>query len=360
MNAFRLFLITLLMMLFASPSFAQQGATPVFVTDVVQHDFVDEIEALGTLQANENVDLTSSVTERITRIAFESGQRVKQGDVLVEMDAAEEKALLTEEQSVVNEATRQVARLKPLIDRGATSQSTMDEAELGLQTARARIAAIQSQVSERHIVAPFDGKLGLRNVSVGELAQPGTLITTIDDDSIMKLDFSVPEVYLPAIKEGSQVTATAKAFADEIFAGTVESIDSRVDPITRSISVRALLDNADYRLRPGMLMRVKLQKNPRRTIVIPEEALVPKGDKNYVYVITGDQAAPSVSMTAVTLGSRRKGEVEILSGIKEGAKIVTHGTLRLQDGASVMIKAQDQNNPSLDQMLKQNDASDGE
>lgn len=345
------------LMVFSSHAWAQKAATPVFVTDVVLKNFVEEIEALGTLKANENVDLTSSATDRITVINFESGQRVTKGDVLIEMDYAEEAALLVEEQSVLNEAQRQVNRLKPLIDRGATSASTMDQAELELQTAKARITAIQSQIQERRLIAPFDGKLGLRNVSVGVMAQPGTLITTIDDDSIMKLDFSVPEVYLASIREGGKITATAKAFENEVLEGTVESIDSRIDPVTRAISVRALLDNADHKLRPGMLMRVKLQKRPRQALIIPEEALVPRGDKSYVYVVSGDAAAPTVSFTAVELGARRRGVVEVISGVEQGMQIVTHGTLRLQDGDAVEIRAIDNDNPTLKDMLKQNSKS---
>src|SRR5690606_30901560 len=150
---------------------------------------------LGTLQANESVELSATVTERVTAIHFDSGQRVNKGTLLLEMDAAEEKALLAEQQSVLEEAKRQVERLKPLMERGAASQSAMDQAKLDLQTAKSRIAAIESRIQERRIVAPFDGKLGLRNISIGTLAQPGTLISTIDDDSIMKLDFSIPEIF---------------------------------------------------------------------------------------------------------------------------------------------------------------------
>ncbi len=337
----------------------QKAAAPVFVTDVEIRHLVDEIEALGTLQANENVDLMASVTERITVINFESGQRVKKGDVLVEMESAEEEALLAEEKSIVEEAQRQVERLKPLITRGAASQSTMDEAQLELQTAQARIAAITSQIQERHITAPFDGKLGLRNISVGVMAQPGTLITTIDDDSVLKLDFAIPELYLPSIEKGGKITAAAKAFPERIFQGTVESIDSRVDPVTRAITVRALLENSDHRLLPGMLMRVTLQKNPRKALVIPEEALVPEGEQNYVFVLSEEDETPRVSFIPVELGSRYQGVVEVLNGIQEGDRIVTHGTLRLQNGDRVVVKALDNDNPTLDEMLKQ-DGNTGE
>lgn len=341
------------------PAYAQQAATPVFVTDIKLQDFVDEIAALGTLQANENVDLTSSVTERITKINFESGQRVKKGDVLVEMDYAEEQALLTEEQSVLAEAQRQVARLTPLIKRGATSQSTLDAAQLEAQTSRSRIAAIESQIHERRIIAPFDGKLGLRDISVGVMAQPGTLITTIDDDTIMKLDFSVPEVFLTSIKEGGKISAGAKAYPNEAFEGTVESVDSRIDAVTRAISVRALLKNDDLKLKPGMLMRVLLYKDPRKSIVIPEEAIVPKGDKNYVYTVSQAEGGHVASLVPIELGSRQKGIAEVLSGLKDGDQVVTHGTMKIQDGSHVIVKAKDNGNPPLADMLKQ-DMNKGE
>lgn len=341
------------------PAYAQKSATPVFVTDIKKQNFVDEIEALGTLKANENVELTSSVTERITAIHFESGQRVKKGDIIVEMDYAQEEALLAEERSVLAEAERQVERLRPLIERGATSRSTMDAAELEVQTAKSRIAAIESQIVERRIVAPFDGKLGLRNVSIGVMAQPGTLITTIDQDTIMKLDFSVPEVYIRAISEGGKITASAKAYPDEDFEGTVESVDSRVDAVTRAISVRALLDNENRKLKPGMLMRVRLYKDPRKTIVIPEEAIVPKGNKSYVFTVSGDGENAKASLVEIELGSRKKGVAEVISGLKEGDQVVTHGTIRIQDGASVAVKAKDNGNTPLIEMLNQ-DADRGD
>ncbi|WP_275889041.1 efflux RND transporter periplasmic adaptor subunit [Desulfobulbus rhabdoformis] len=334
-------------------AFAEKVATPVFVTDVAMHNFVEEIEALGTLKAKENVDLTASVTERITHISFESGQRVHKGDLLVEMDIAQEQALLAEERSVAQKARRQVQRLGPLIARGAASQLTMDEAQLDLHTAQARIAAIEAQINERRILAPFDGKLGLRNVSVGLMAQPGTLITTIDDDSLMKLDFAVPEIFLPAIHEGGKITAFARAFPGHLFTGTVKSIDSRVDPVSRAILVRALLDNADHFLRPGMLMRVKLQKKARQVLLVPEESLVARGDKKYVFVVTGEKGQKTVSFVLVTIGTRRGGEAEVLDGLQPGMQIVTHGIQRLQDGDPVVVRALDNGNSTLDEMLQQ-------
>ncbi len=166
---------------------AQQAPTPVFVSVVERIPFSDEIEALGTLQAKENVALTSTVTELVTQVNFEDGQRVAKGDILVEMDAAEELAILAEERSRMKEAERQVNRLEPLVQRNAASRSALDSQRLELQTAQARMNAIDQRILQRKIVAPFDGVVGLRNISVGALSQPGTLITTIDHDDTMKL-----------------------------------------------------------------------------------------------------------------------------------------------------------------------------
>lgn len=352
----RYFAIVIALLIWPSISVAIGPVTPVFVTVLERQDFADEIEALGTLQANENVILASSVTERVTRINFNDGQRVDKGDVLIEMEAAEEIAKLREERSRLAEAQRQYDRLKPLTARGLTTKSAADTANLVLQTSKARIPAIQAQINERRILAPFSGKVGLRNISVGALAQPGMLITTIDDDSSMKLDFSVPEIFVSALKEGIIIEAKTKAYPDRVFTGTLASIDSRIDPVTRSISVRTRLDNSGDLLKPGMLMRVKIEKNRRQALLVPEEALVPKGDKNYVYIVIQDSDGAVVKFEPVEIGTRRKGQVEVLSNLKAGDVVVTHGTLRLQNGSAVNVKATDNGKESVKAMLEQQSA----
>lgn len=343
--------------LLSGAAHAQNAPVPVFVTDVERQDFSDEIEALGTLQANENVELTATVTELVTRIHFEDGQRVEKGALLVEMDTAEERALQAEEQSRLEEARRQVERLKPLIARGAASKSALDEAELELKTAQARMKALDSRIAQRQISAPFNGVLGLRNISEGALVQPGTRITTIDDDAVMKLDFSVPEVFIAVLKPGMDIEAETDAYPGEIFKGTLSSVDSRIDPVTRAIAVRALLENPDFRLRPGLLMRVRLSKNPRQALLIPEEALLVQGERSSVFVVVpgeGDSPSAKAESRTVETGARRGGEIEILSGLKDGEQIVTHGTLKLRPGAAVIVKAVDSGNESLGALLKQN------
>ncbi len=340
-------------LLLVNTAFAQRAPVPVFVYEVDNQPFVNEIEALGTLKANQNVVLTSTVTEYVTAIRFEDGQRVRKGELLVEMDAAEELALKLEEQARSSEAKRQVDRLSTLSGSGVAAESTLDEQKLELQTSQARIKAIDSQIRQRQIVAPFDGVLGQRDISIGTLMQPGTLITTIDDDSVMKLDFSVPEVFLSAIETGVEIEALTNVWPDRAFVGKVASINSRVDPITRAISVRALIDNDDRKLRPGMLMRVQLRSNPRSTLVIPEESLITRGRQHFVYTVDENDQATSVKLAPVSLGVRRKGEVEILEGLKAGDRVVTHGISRVRPGSQVVIKALDDGNTELSTLLNQ-------
>ncbi len=352
MTLFKTFLI--LSFFLPTMAFAQGGedrpATPVIVTEVTQSSFADEVEALGTLKANESVTIASSITELVTTISFTDNQRVSKGDVLVKMDAAEELAELAEQQSIFDEAQRQVERLTPLVEKGAASASILDENKRDLAAATARLNAVQSRIDQRIIKAPFDGVLGLRNVSVGALAQPGSMITTIDDDSVMKLDFSVPEIFLESLKQGVEINATTEAYPKKNFKGTIDSIDSRIDPITRSIQARAIIDNPNGELKPGLLMQVVLQKNPREAILIPEEALVQSGQESYVFVVKNSK----VEKRKIELGMRQFGSVEALSGLEVGEQIITHGILRVRDGAMVDVKATEKDNEPLKELLEGN------
>lgn len=352
MKFFTFSLFSCFLLVLSTGAASKQKPIAVFVADVERVLFVDKVEALGTLQATENVNLTSAVTERITKINFDDNQRVKKGYVLVEMDVSEEDAELAEESSRFDEAQSQVERVRALVRRSSASKSTLDERERELNTAKARLDAIQSRINRRRIIAPFDGVVGIRNISVGALAQPGMLITTIDDDSKMKVDFFVPEVFLSALKEGLSIEAKASAYPNQVFKGTVSSIDSRVDPITRSVMVRAILNNDERLLKGGMLMRVQLNKNPRQALVVPEEALVTVGNESAVMVIVknGDLYAKK---QVVELGARRKGSVEVLSGLQEGQGVITHGGLKIRDGSLVSIQALDKDNKALTELLKQ-------
>jgi len=330
---------------------APPAATPVFVTKAEIQSIEDRIEALGTLRANESVELTASVTETVTAISFDDGDRVEAGQVLVEMTSGEEHAQLDEARVTVDEAERQYQRIKSLRAQQSASESQLDEQRRVWEASRARLAAIESRLADRLIRAPFAGVVGLRNVSVGALVTPGDLITTLDDDSVMKLDFPVPAVYLAIIRPEMTVKAVTRTWQGRIFEGRVKSIDSRVDPVTRTVIVRALLSNPDHALRPGMLMQVELFSAQRQVIVLPEECLVAEGQKQFVFVVSADDN--TVQRRQVRIGTRRPGEVEIVEGLTDGELVITDGTLKVRPGAQVSIRAVDDGTTPLHQLLEQ-------
>ena len=273
------------------------------------------------------------------------------GEILVELNNAEEHALLEEAQAMVEEASSQYQRVRSLAAEGTAARSLLDERRREWETARARLAAIESRLADRLVRAPFAGVVGLRNLSLGALVEPGDLVTTLDDDSVMKLEFAVPSTYLATLRPGLAIEASAHAYGEREFNGEVRSIDSRVDPVTRSILVRAMLPNPDRVLKPGMLMTVELLKNPRQAAVIPEEALIPEGQNQYVLVV--DEAQENrAERRAVKIGARRPGEVEILEGLMPGEKVITHGTLTVRPGQTVAIRAVDDGSRSLREMLE--------
>jgi len=345
-------LLTVFLWLFVGAAASSaQPAVPVIVSEVSAMAFEDRVEALGTLRANESVQITASVTETVSALYFDDGERVEGGQLLVEMTSAEEQARLKEARAREREAATQFRRVQSLAKQGTASQALLDERSREWQTARAQLVAIESQLSDRVIKAPFPGVIGLRNISVGALVEPGDRIATLDDDSILKLDLAVPSVYLATLKPGLPVTATTPAYGDRVFDGELSSIDSRADPVTRSVIVRVLLPNEDRLLKPGLLMQVTLRKNPRTALVIPEAALMPMGREQYVFVAEPSDSGHKASKRKVAIGTRRPGLVEVLSGLQKGEQVVTHGTLRVRPGQLIAIKAIDDGQQPIDVLL---------
>ena len=344
-------LATLLWLIAGGVANAAQAAIPVIVSEVNAMAFEDRVEALGTLRANESIQITASVTETVSALYFDDGERVEGGQLLVAMTSAEEQARLKEARAREREAATQFRRVQSLAQQGTASQALLDERSRERQTARAQLVAIESQLSDRLIKAPFPGVIGLRNISVGALVEPGDRIATLDDDSVLKLDLAVPSIYLATLKPGLPVTATTPAYGDRAFEGELSSIDSRVDPVTRSVIARVLLPNEDRLLKPGLLMQVTLRKNPRTALVIPEAALMPMGREQYVFVAEPSDSGHKASKRRVAIGTRRPGLVEVLSGLEKGERVVTHGTLRVRPGQSIEIKAVDDGQQPIDVLL---------
>jgi membrane fusion protein (multidrug efflux system) len=347
----RLLLFFGLTLLCAWAQAADRPAPDVIVSVAGVDRFADRLEALGTLTANESVELTASVSETISAIHFDDGERVEKGQVLIEMTNREEHAQLEEARATVNEAKRQYQRIQSLEEQGTAAKALLDERKREWETARARLAAIESRLADRLIKAPFAGVVGLRDISVGALVQPGDLITTLDDDSIMKLEFPIPGTYLEAVRPGLEIIATSRAFPGRSFSGKVKSVNSRIDPATRSVRVRALLPNPERLLKPGLLMQVVLLHNPREALVIPEEALIPLGNEQFVYTVDTSDGNKAVKH-GIRIGGRRPGDVEVLEGLKAGDQVISHGTLKVRPGEPVNIIAVDDGSRPLADILR--------
>jgi len=309
----------------------------VIVSTLESRALDTRVEAIGTLQANETAVVTSIISDVISRIHFTDGQRVAAGDLLVELNSREQQAQLEEARIASSDAERQLQRARQLVENRFVSDQELDDRQREAEIARARLRAAEARLADRQIRAPFDSVVGLREVSVGTLLTPGMAITRLHDDSRMKLDFSVPEALLHAMQPGLQIAAGTAAWPGEQFAGEISVVDTRVEQQTRSVRVRAMLDNADGRLRPGMLMSVRIATQPREALMLPEEALLPIGRRQFVMRLQAAETGLVVERVEVHTGMRLPGEVEILGGLQAGDQVVTHGAFRLRPGQPVSI-----------------------
>jgi membrane fusion protein (multidrug efflux system) len=319
--------------------FGGQRNTPlVAVTAVTHSQLYDTVNAIGTAQANESLTLTAKVTDTVRRVGFEDGDFVEAGAVIVELTNQEEEALLAEARANLDDAQSQLRRLEDLSARGLAAASDLDVARSRAAASEARLNTVVARLRDRLIQAPFAGMLGFRQVSPGTLVQPNTAITTLDDISTVKLDFTVPETFLGAMTPGAGVFAESASYPGRQFEGVVRTVGSRVDPVTRAIQVRAHIPNDDNALRPGMLLTVRVVMAERTALVVPEHAVFQIQDRAYVYRIDADLIAREQQ---IQTGDRRFGVVEVLGGLEAGDRIVTEGIVKLRDGAQVRIEDPD-------------------
>jgi membrane fusion protein (multidrug efflux system) len=259
---------------------AARAPVPVVTAVVASEPFTETLEALGTARANESVEITPTVEERVVDIFFDDGDLVRQGQVLVKLDDSEAQYMLAEARAALHEQEKQSDRIRRLAGTNAASRSLLDEELSLLEIARARVAHLEARLQNYTIQAPFAGLLGIRRVSAGAVVDSDTVITTLDDTTTIKLDFTVPEAYLGVLKNGMNITAHSPAYPDRPFRGTVTVISSRVDPETRTLTIRARIPNPERLLKPGMLLTVDLIKDRSQSLVMPEEAVILKRTKN--------------------------------------------------------------------------------
>ena len=311
---------------------AQQA--PLVTAAAVSRDQVyDVVEALGTAQANESVTLTAKVSDTVRRVNFEDGDYVEKGSVLIELTNQEEEAALAEARANRDDAQSQLGRLEDLSKRGLSAVQALDIAKSRADAMQAQMNRVVARLKDRIVLAPFSGLLGFRNVSPGTLVTPTTTITSIDDISTIKLDFTVPETVLGAMTPGAKIVAKSVSFPGREFEGVVRTVGSRVDPVTRAVMIRAHVPNRDRALRPGMLLTVNVVTSEHEALVIPEGAIFQVQNRAYVYRLEGLTA----HQQQIEVGGRRFGTVEVKSGLEEGDTIVIEGIVKLRDGIQVRL-----------------------
>ncbi|MBS4049454.1 MAG: efflux RND transporter periplasmic adaptor subunit [Alphaproteobacteria bacterium] len=314
------------------PAGSSAPALPVEAVPVRRMEITRTIEAVGTAQANEAVTITAKATGIVERLNFQDSQVVKAGVILVELEAAESSANIGALRAARDGARMAYDRAKQLIESKVVAQARLDELSKTYEAAEARLRAEQAKFSDSVIRAPFSGKLGLRKVSLGALVRPGDVITTLDDTSVIKLEFEIPETVLGGVTIGNTVSAKATSMPDRKFEGVVTTIDSRIDPTTRAVRVRAQIPNSDDALKPGMFMTVALSvgKVPD-AMMVPEESLLAQGGEQFVFVIRDGKA----TRTRVTIGQRLPGLAQITNGLHADDQVAVTGLQQLRDGSRV-------------------------
>lgn len=291
------------------------------------------IEAVGTTRARQSVDIVPEASGQVMELAIEPGMRIEEGAVLVRLDDSIARADLEEAEARLTERERAVQRLRSLLATNAVAQATVDDAVARLAEARAQADRARRNLEERTIRAPFAGVVGLAEIDRGARVEAGTIITRLDDLSEVEVEFALPETLFAQVAPGQAVHATGAAFPGRVFEGQVESLDSRIDPVSRSFRTRAVIPNPENLLPGGMFLSLEITLDEAEAIVVPEEALVFQAAETYVFLVE-DGIARRVS---VVTGQRRDGMVAITEGIMPGSTVITRGLHRVRDGGAVQL-----------------------
>ncbi|MCB1915340.1 MAG: efflux RND transporter periplasmic adaptor subunit [Rhodocyclaceae bacterium] len=309
-------------------------ATAVEVAEVRQVAMPDELSAVGTLASSQSVMVRPEIAGRIAAIGFSDGAAVDRGLLMFRLDDATQKAELAQALASLELARSDAARTEDLFRRKFVSGSARDQANANLQVARAAVELARARLARSRIHAPFAGVVGIRRVSVGDYVKEGADLVNLEDLSSLKVDFRVPESNLGQIRTGQSVAVSVDAWPSRTFDALVEAIDPQIDAQGRAVVLRARIDNRENLLRPGLFARVRLLLEARPAVVsVPEQALIPTADGQYVFVVEGE----GVRRVVVETGVRRDTRVEIRRGLEVGMQVVTAGQIKLRDGARVTI-----------------------
>lgn len=310
------------------------GGVAVEAVSVQASPMERTIEAVGTLQSNESVIVRPEITGRVAEILFEEGQTVTKDAILIRLDDSIYRAQLAAAEAAAGLSRTNFTRADDLFKKKAGSERTLDEARAQRDSDAAAVALAQAALDKTVLKASFDGVLGLRRVSVGDYVTPGQDIVNLEDMSPLKVDFRVPEIFLTEIESGQEIEINVDALPGQYIRGKVYAINPRVDEAGRSLLIRATVDNDDNKLRPGLFARVHLViDSNKNALQVPEQALIPQGDKKFVYRVVDGK----VEMVEIQTGLRRKGMVEVTAGLGEGDTVVVAGQMKVQPGGTVTV-----------------------
>jgi membrane fusion protein (multidrug efflux system) len=318
----------------APASGANAAPTTVEATRVVVMAMPQSITAVGSLRSDESITVRPEVAGRISAILFKEGQQIGKGMALVRLDPAINQAEVQQARANLKLAQTKYDRAVELSQRNFISGQAKDEAENNLRVAQAAVSLVEARLAKTEIRAPFAGVIGLRVVAVGDYVKEGADIVNLESIDPLKVDFRVPEIYLRQVQEGQTLTVTLDALPGKKFEGRVFAVNPLVDAAGRAVVIRAIVRNTDTSLRPGMFARVNLiTRAEKEALVIPEQAIVPQGEEQYVFRVVDGK----VARVRVEIGQRREAKVEILKGLAANDVVVTAGQLKLRDGMPVTV-----------------------
>lgn len=322
---------------------AKAGAKPpsVEVARVVRTDLTDDARAVGSLRSRRGVVLRPEVGGRITRLNFTDGQRVRKGQLLVQFDDQLQQAQVQQSRAELSIAQANQKRNRELVAQNFISQRSLDESAANLEVAQAKLALALATAARLRIVAPFDGIAGIRQVNVGDYLKDGADIVNIEDIDAIFVDYRLPERFQSQLKRGQTAVLEIDALPGHAYSAQIQAIDPLIDANGRSIGIRGCIDNRALQLRPGMFARVNTVFGTRLDArVIPEEAIVPQGGKQFVIKLlsAADAKMRTTQRVEVKVGLRQPGQVEILQGLEPGDTVVTTGQQRItRDGTAVNV-----------------------
>lgn len=307
---------------------------PVEAAKVVAGPLSEQVTVVGSLLSDESVTVSTEIPGRLEKVYFKEGQPVEKGAPLFGLEDSVYRAQVADAEAKLKLAEQNSERTNQLFSKNYASAQSADVAASNLAVSKAAVELARVQLEKMRIVAPFAGIVGLRHVSVGEYLTAGQALVNLEAIDPVKADFRVPEKFLPAIRTGQSISIKVDAFPGETFKGEVYAIDPRIDVSGRSLLVRAKVPNHERRLRPGLFARVTvLLQLKEDALTIPEQAIVPQGDSQFVFNIVDGK----VTLTKVEVGMRRSGRVEILDGLSVDDEVVTAGQLKLRDGSPVSV-----------------------